>query len=276
VWRNADDPAGIAPLFRSLHDGESRLLLIGSAEIADYLDLIAAPDRLAEFCSVLLDELASLPKAEFGALDLFNLRASSPTVPVLEEEAARRGWLLEQEALQICPVIDLPPTWDEYLARLDKKTRHEIRRKLRRAEGSEARTALTIRGAEAVDEFLRLMAFDRAKADFLTPAMADQFRAIAAAGQEAGILELAFLELEGRNVAGYFNFVCQNRVWVYNSGMDPDFSAFSPGWVLLAGLIRRAIEAGCSAFDFMRGDEPYKFQWGGVGERVVRLLIRRP
>ena len=90
------------------------------------------------------------------------------------------------------------------------------------------------------------------------------------------MLELAFLELGGRNVAAYFNFISQDRVWVYNSGMDPDFAAFSPGWVLLAGLIRRAIETGCQAFDFLRGDEPYKFQWGGVGEQVLRLTIHRP
>jgi CelD/BcsL family acetyltransferase involved in cellulose biosynthesis len=90
------------------------------------------------------------------------------------------------------------------------------------------------------------------------------------------MLELAFLELGGRKAAAFFNFTFGNRVWVYNSGMDPQYAQYSPGWVLLAMLIRRAIEKGCQAFDFMRGDEPYKFQWGGIGETIVRLVIRRP
>jgi CelD/BcsL family acetyltransferase involved in cellulose biosynthesis len=275
VWKEEESLQGIAPLFRSGRDGESRWLLIGSTEIADYLDVLAAPDRIPAFCSALLDALAALPDSEFSALDLFNLQASSPTIPVLEEETARRGWTLDREPLQVCPVITLPRSWEEYLSSLDKKSRHEIRRKMRRAEGGEESLALKICGAEEMDEFLRLMACDDEKAGFLTPVMRRQFRAIAEAAQEAGMLQLAFLEMENRKVAAYLNFTFGNRIWVYNSGMDPKYAASSPGWVLLAMLIRRAIEDGHEAFDFMRGDESYKFQWGGVGEPILRLKIRR-
>lgn len=276
LWKEAGALSGIAPLFRSAREGEPRLLLIGSTEISDYLDVMAPSDRLPAFCSDLLDALASLPASEFGALDLFNLQASSPTIPILEAEVARRGWALEREPLQVCPVVNLPASWEDYLGSLDKKTRHEIRRKMRHAEGSEERMEIKIRGSEGMDDFFRLMACDKEKAAFLTPAMREQFQAIASAAQEAEMLELAFLEMGGRKIAAYFNFAFGNRIWVYNSGMDPQFAAASPGWVLLAMLIRRAIEQGCQAFDFMRGDEPYKFQWGGVGEPILRLLIRRP
>ena len=276
VWRDAEKLSGIAPLFRADRNGEPRLLLIGSTEISDYLDLIAAPHRLGAFCSDLLDSLAAMPATEFAALELANLRAASLTIPILETEAARRGWSLEREPLQVCPVIALPNTWEEYLGSLDKKARHEIRRKLRRAEGGEERVELSILGLAGMDEFIRLMACDPSKAAFLTPAMRGQFMAIARAAQEAEMLELAFLELGGRKAAAFFNFTFGNRVWVYNSGMDPQYAQYSPGWVLLAMLIRRAIEKGCQAFDFMRGDEPYKFQWGGIGETIVRLVIRRP
>jgi CelD/BcsL family acetyltransferase involved in cellulose biosynthesis len=146
---------------------------------------------------------------------------------------------------------------------------------MRRAEGGEGSLELKICGAEEMDEFFRLMASDGTKAAFLTPEMRGQFRAIAEAAHQAGMLQLAFLEMENRKVAGYFNFAFGNRIWVYNSGMDPQYAAFSPGWVLLAMLIRRAIEEGYQAFDFMRGDEAYKFQWGGVGEPIMHLKIRR-
>jgi CelD/BcsL family acetyltransferase involved in cellulose biosynthesis len=276
VGRDSEKLNGIAPLFRTARGGEPRLLLIGSTEISDYLDVIAAPHHLPAFCSDLLDSLDALPETEFRALELSNLQAASPTIPVLEAETARRGWSMEREPLQVCPVITLPGTWEDYLGSLDKKARHEIRRKMRRAEGGEERMELTIRGAEGMDEFFRLMACDQSKAAFLTPAMRRQFLAIAEAAQEADMLELVFLEMGGRGVAAFFNFTFGNRIWVYNSGMDPQYAAYSPGWVLLAMLIRRAIEKGCRAFDFMRGDEPYKFQWGGVGEPIVRIIIRRP
>ncbi len=275
AWREGGVLRGLAPLFRSARGGETGWYFVGSLEISDYLDVIVPAEFHTAFCTALLDTLGSLPDSEFRMLDLFNLRAASPTVSVLEGDAARRGWSVERQSLQICPVLTLPKTWDAYLATLDKKDRHEIRRKLRRGESSEPPMRLHLDGADAMDEFFRLMAYDPAKAGFLTPDMRNQFRAIARAMEAAGALELAFLQSEGRNIAAFFNFDYRNRIWVYNSGMDPQFAASSPGWVLLALLVRRAIEQGREAFDFMRGSEAYKFQWGGVGEQIHRLTIRR-
>jgi CelD/BcsL family acetyltransferase involved in cellulose biosynthesis len=276
AWREDGALRGLAPLFRSARGGEAGWYLIGSLEISDYLDVIVPAEFHAAFCTGLLDALGSLPDSEFRTLDLFNLRAASPTVSVLEAEADRRGWTVERQSLQICPVLALPKTWEEYLAKLDKKDRHEIRRKLRRSESADQPMQLRLCGAEAMDEFFRLMAYDQAKADFLTPQMRNQFRAIARAMEATGALELAFLQSDGRNVAAFFNFDYRNRIWVYNSGMDPQYAASSPGWILLALLVRRAIEQGRDAFDFMRGSEAYKFQWGGVGEQIHRLTIRKP
>jgi CelD/BcsL family acetyltransferase involved in cellulose biosynthesis len=275
VWREDGVLRGVAPLFRSARGGESGWYFIGSTEISDYLDVIVSSDDHSFFCTALLAALGSMPDSEFRMLDLFNLRGASPTVSVLEADAARRGWGVDRQSLQICPVLALPGSWEEYLATLDKKDRHEIRRKLRRGESAEEPMELKLASAGAMDEFFRLMANDKNKADFLAPVMRDQFRTIARSMEAAGLLQLAFLQTGGRNVAAYFNFDYGNRIWVYNSGMDPQFAASSPGWILLALLVRRAIEQGREAFDFMRGSEAYKFQWGGVGEQIHRLTIHR-
>jgi CelD/BcsL family acetyltransferase involved in cellulose biosynthesis len=275
VWREAGVLRGIAPLFRNARGNTAGWYFIGSTEISDYLDVITTAEDHPAFCAALLDALESTPDPEFQTLDLFNLRAASPTAAVLSAEAARRGWTVDRQSLQICPVLALPKTWEEYLARLDKKDRHEIRRKLRRGENAEEPMELILTGAESIEDFFRLMENDPAKAAFLTPVMRDQFRAIARATERTGLLQLAFLRTEGRNVAAYFNFDYGNRIWVYNSGMDPQYAASSPGWILLAQLVRRAIDQGRVAFDFMRGSETYKFQWGGVGEQIHRITIHR-
>ena len=275
LWRENGALRGIAPLFRSAREGEMRWYFIGSVEISDYLDLIVDGNHHSAFCAALLDALGSLPDSEFHTLDLFNLRAASTTAAVLEADAKRREWKVDCASLQICPVLALPRSWEEYLAELDKKDRHEIRRKLRRGMDAEDPLELHLAGADAMDEFFRLMTADRNKAAFLTPAMRDQFRAIARSMDAAGLLQLAFLQTQGRNVAAYLNFDYGNRIWVYNSGMDPQYAATSPGWILLALLVQRAIEQGREAFDFMRGSESYKFQWGGVGEQIHRLTIRK-
>jgi CelD/BcsL family acetyltransferase involved in cellulose biosynthesis len=60
---------------------------------------------------------------------------------------------------------------------------------------------------------------------------------------------------------------------VYNSGYDPNFREISPGWVLLAYLLKWANESGRQIFDFMRGNEDYKYRFGAIDRRVVRARI---
>ena len=61
---------GIAPLFISEYDGQSALLLIGSIEISDYLDLIVRMDDHARFITGLLDFLASFPTRQLVAVSI--------------------------------------------------------------------------------------------------------------------------------------------------------------------------------------------------------------
>ena len=42
-----------------------------------------------------------------------------------------------------------------------------------------------------------------------------------------------------------------------------------------ATAIRAAIAAGRRRFDYLRGDEPYKYEWGAIGEPIQRLLVVR-
>ena len=126
-----------------------------------------------------------------------------------------------------------------------------------------------------MEVFFRLMAANPDKAAFLSGSMRTLFGEIAQAAMSAGMLQLAFLDVDGIPAAGYFNFDYGGRIWVYNSGMDPAYAALSPGWVLLGLLIQRAIEQGRHTFDFMRGDETYKFQWGGTSETLLQLTVRR-
>jgi len=79
----------------------------------------------------------------------------------------------------------------------------------------------------------------------------------------------------GQKAAGYVSFDYQNRIWVYNSGLNRDFSEYSPGWVLLGYLLQWANEQGREEFDFMRGDEDYKYRFGAIDRSVVRACLSR-
>lgn len=275
------DLIAVAPLFSTTNlDGRSALMFLGSIEISDYLDMIAPVDVLPAFIEALLDHLNGPESPEWEVLDLYNLLENSTTLPVLTETAGKYGWDFIKGQLQPAPSISLPNSWDDYLSEIKKKQRHEIRRKIRRAESHVLPTRWYLVEDEStlddeIDAFLQLMAYDPEKESFLTEVMQTQMREAIHTAFRAGWLQLAFLEIGGEKAATYLNFDYANRIWVYNSGLDFKFSDLSPGWVLLAYLIQWAIDNGRETLDFMRGEEAYKYRFGGVDRYVCRVQISR-
>ena len=272
---------GIAPLFHATNrDGESALLLLGSIEISDYLDLIVHPENLTQFLSGLLDFLAASLPQSWSALDFYNLPEASATLAAIQTESTSRGWTFTSEVYQPTPFIPLPADFDAYLANIDKKQRHEIRRKMRRAAESEIPVRWHVVSDEAtldseMDGFFALMTQDPAKAAFLTEAMRAQMLSTARTAMKKGWLWLAFLEVGGKKAAGMFNFDYGNRLWGYNSGVNRDFIELSPGWVLLGHALQWACENGRAEFDFMRGNEEYKYRFGAKDRSVMRVKVVR-
>ena len=259
-------------------------MLLGSVEISDLLDLVVRLEDLSCFVEGLFEYLSVTGpqiKGAWKTLDLCNFSEVSPTLPILQQEIEKRGWHFSNEKLQPAPYIPLPGDFNAYLASIDKKQRHEIRRKMRRAEESATSVRWYFVDDEKslqreADDFMTLMSNDTGKASFLTGSMRDQMRTTIESAFHAGWLQLAFMEVNGEKAAAYLNFDYDNRIWVYNSGIDRRFMEYSPGWVLLGHLLQWANENGRLEFDFMRGGEEYKYRFGAVNRFVVRAVVRRP
>ena len=271
---------GIAPLFIAEYENQLALLLNGSIEISDYLDLIVRADDHARFLSGLLDFLASHLADGWSRLDWYNLPDDSPTLAALKAESAHRGWTHHEEVYRPTPRIALNGDFDEYLSRVEKKQRHEIRRKMRRAAESELNVRFVLVDPSTdiepeLDTFFDLMVHDPGKADFLHPAMREQMSAILHAAHKEGYLWLGFLEIDGVKTASSLNFDYNGKLWGYNSGVSRAHMELSPGWVLLSHIIQWCCENKRHEFDFMRGDEEYKYRFGGVNRFVMRAQVER-
>ena len=284
--RDGGELVAITPLYLQ-EDGGQVFQVVGCIEVSDYLDLIMAAGREEEVYRSFLGWLEGPDAPAWDMVDLCNQPNASLSHLVLPALAEAAGFHVEVFQEDVCPVIRLPSpateaAWDTYLETLDKKERHEIRRKLRRLE-REAPDA-TVRFVDggdqlpaAVDTFIALHRNSRSdKHAFMTEEMQAYFRAIAETLASRGWLQLSFLEIGGKAVATYFCFDYENSILVYNSGYDPaDVPQLSPGWVLLARVIEHAIELGRARFDFLQGDEDYKHRFGGVDKPVFRTIIRR-
>jgi CelD/BcsL family acetyltransferase involved in cellulose biosynthesis len=268
---------GIAPWF--IEQPTRTVRSIGCVEVTDYLDVLVQPDLREEFFAALSDFVVEHRK-DYRCLDLCNIPGETPTLEAFSAELRDRGFTVMVKDEDVCPFIPLPTSFEDYLNQLDKKQRHELRRKMRRAEDNpDDKVEWYIVGRDhdldaEMERFLGLMSASHPeKARFLQESHHRKFfKTIMPRLAECGWLPLSFLTVNGEIAATFLNFDYNNRILVYNSGLMPtQYSHLSPGIVLLVYIIRHAIDQGREVFDFLQGNEEYKYRMGAQ-DRPVKML----
>lgn len=273
-----DRLVGIAPWFIEERTGKRIVRTVGCVDVTDYLGIILHKQCVGDALHLLANYVVENQDG-YDAIDLCNIPENSALLTDFSTFLKSQGMFVEIEQQEVCPVISLPDSWDAYLEMLDKKNRHELRRKIRRADNTEETITWYIVNEshsleDEIDHFLKLMASaSEEKAKFLeTPEHAVFFRLVIKTMWEAGWLQMAFLLVDGVYATAYLNFDYDNEILVYNSGLNLGVSAnLSAGILLLANLIQFAIENGRRKFDFLRGNEHYKYRMGAKDTKVFML-----
>ena len=253
------------------------LSFVGNQETVDYNDFMVRPGHESDFYQTLL---TSLKDRQWDVMRLDSLVENSPTLTHLPDLARQQGYSVEIEKEDTASGIELPSTWDEYLAILSKKDRHELRRKFRRLEAVPDWKWYAVTGEEEVmsrlDDFVRLMRqSSQEKDEYMTEEHLRFFHAMARRMAQMGLLRLYFLELEDKPVATSLCFDYASSRLLYNSGYDLEYGYYSVGLLLNALCLREAIEKEIDYFDFLRGSETYKQHLGGQPHDLYQMVVRR-
>jgi len=279
--RDSDDKLlGIAPWFIEISEnGRRTVRFIGHIDVVDYMDIIVDSDRASDVYTSLASHLAE-EKEQFDAVGIANIQESSPTYDQFADALTQVGFEVSHEQVEVAPQIQLPSSYDDYLTDiLDSRERKETKRKMRKAEGGLYDVAwYTVTTEHDLDEeiqrFLDLLrSADAEKAQFLeNPQHVQFFKQVVPQIFDAGYLQLMFITIDDTACAAYINFDYGDRVYVYNSGLEPaQYGALSPGIVLLQYAIQEAIKNERQFFDFLRGDETYKYKMGASDTRLFQL-----
>ena len=269
--KQEEEVIGIAPL--QMREGKASL--IGSADVCDYLDFVIATGRERDFFSVLLDDLKG---KGINQLDLRPLRPDSTVLTHLVSTAQNRGYEVLCQPEDVSLELDLPSTWDEYLAILTTKQRHEVRRKLRRLSKAGKVDYHFVENSvavhDAMDTFLKMFTESRQdKANFLTAQMESFLRSLADNMAETGLLRLGVLKLDTLPAAMVMCFDYNDCMYLYNSAYNPKYNFLSVGLLCKVLCIKESIQEGKKRFDFLKGDEAYKYQLGGKEVPLSRCQI---
>jgi len=253
---------------------------------SDYLDIVALPGSEEAVSAAFFRALAESARGwDWG--DFQQVRPDAVVTAALPAGAAGGAdpppLRTEVWPGETCPFLPLPGDWEAFRKSLGKKLRQNIgyyERALEKQFRVEYRLATEDTLAADLDAFFALHQ-ERWRRRWMPGAFAHdtarRFHADAAARLlAADMLRLHTLSLDGAIRAALYCFQKGDRCYYYLGGFAPELAKLSIGTVLTARAIRHAIEAdGAAEFDFLRGDEPYKYRWGAQDRYNRRLSVTR-
>jgi len=260
--------------FAALYCDCGRLLPVGIA-LSDYLDVLADPH-----------DPRALPALAAGAHDLrdwaeWSLEELPPGATALALPAPA-GCDDGAQAQSACPVLALSPAADPLGAAIPAAKLRKLRMARHRAD---RRGGFAVERVEAdgVGGFLRELTRlhharweEKGGSEALRGGLVEDFLAAATPRLVAeGLGRLFLLRVGGRCAGAYYGMSDGMQAYAWLGGFDPDFARESPGTLLIAHAIEAAIAEGCLEFHFLRGREPYKYEWGAVDRWSVRRVLSR-
>lgn len=278
VFDSNNQTVGIAPLFEEIVDGKKQLFLVGKIDESDYLDVIIDPTYKEEVYTTLITAIKEL---EWDSVLLTSLAQSSDTLSNFFKLITAEKWQSNIEQQTVCPVITLPTSFDDYKQSLEPSFLKRLQKQDRELKSDDEVSYRVITSVDempaAITTFIQLHKQSGSeKASFWTPQREKFFAEVALGLAQQNIVKLYFLDVNRDPAAGLFIFDTHNQFLLYNSGFNAyRYGHYGVGNLLVMHTIEEAIKGGKSRYDFMRGDEAYKFQFGAQPEPLYNLHITR-
>lgn len=259
----------------ALPDGRfTTTLLMAGNYGADYTGMISRPQDARH---VIPSFAKTLRNMAWNELNLDYVQSADRRYHTLLQLFPRRGFETAAGTRKnrdgidnlVCPVVQLPGDWDQYLAGLSANIRQKLRRLLRALDGGAEFSIVFPTEDDLEDYYAQLAQFwllkwqgrkgpERARSIIQT-----NYRMTLNAFR-AGTLYMPLLHADGRLVAGLITFLDSGKRTAnfFMTGRDESYGGPSPGLLLHAYSMRDLIGQGYRSYDFLRGDEPYKLLYG--------------
>ncbi|MBZ9740851.1 MULTISPECIES: GNAT family N-acetyltransferase [unclassified Mesorhizobium] len=270
VWRGGD-LIGLAPLYLEHGNTGSKLLPVGIS-LSDYLDILCAPGIEARVLALIVEKILSIGWSQW-------------ILPDLPEGGA--GLAIAHPDLKAglptthgpCPVLAI--AGDETLAGCVPSRRRRQLRRAFQAASRRGRIALSSAGGNPqtfLDQLIRLHEARWAGhgGGVLADVAVEHFHRRSLPLLDAhGLVRCWLFAIDGRTVGAYYGFHHRGRAYAYLGGFEPAYADESPGAILIGHAIAESIREGAREFDFLRGQEAYKYTWGAVDRWTMRRVWTR-
>lgn len=244
--------------------------VLGKEEVTDFGDLLYANEAKEKTATIWKTILEYFGEQGMRYVQLDYVREDSATYTHFQTREN-----VKKVQRETSPFIVLPDTWDAYINRLDRKKRHELKRKVSRLEKE---AAFHLCKEQTIQEdfyqFVRLHKLsDVQKEKFMTSGMQKFFWDMVTCDKSDWEIHFCSLFIKNQQVASVMAFMNSEQTLLYNSGFDPQYGYFSVGLLVKAFLLKKSIEQRKKIYDFLRGNERYKYDLGAKNMALYEITI---
>lgn len=292
AWSEEGRCVGLLPLVVTIRWSKTKRCLYNALDMlghvfdADYTGLLCDPDCETEVCQAFAGHIAHMACGRI-ILNYFD----GPPSRLAAFVKAFDTQLFETKSNQhlindgqtnnlICPYIDLPNSFSQYLQTLSANTRQKLKRLQRQLASDPSLKITRARPQTYAQDVTALAALwyrkhaaqkGEARAAHLT----DLFKEAVMLGLASGDVYLAILWRAGTPIAAQANYIdrVKRRALFHVSGRDDAVRDVSAGLMLHAHCIRWAIASGLARYDFTLGNEPYKYSLGAMDRHVASAEV---
>jgi len=309
LFRQNDHLIGIAPFFVDLYKYFGKplyrcLRLIGSKIMqdadkmstgwlthSDYLDLIIKPGYEDVVYQGLRDYFLQYEVLDDIIMEEIDGRSSLLSNFVVLLNEINDFWKVEIENSSVCPIVELNGDWDQFLKGLSSNMRYQVRRFIKRASDGNKKKIFDIYQFDKEEEigpaYEKLVHFhqnrwnDRGRPGaFNEQRMYQFYKEITSTFHKKGWLQFQKVtvpEQKNQCVAIDLMFRYNKTVYLIHRGFDDSssYAEYGPGNSLLYTVIKEAADDGFKCYDFLRGDESYKFRVATNAIQNKNIIIRK-
>jgi CelD/BcsL family acetyltransferase involved in cellulose biosynthesis len=273
---------GIAPMYlsreRLLGIQVARRLRFIGVGLSDYLQVIVSGGNEPRVFEAFMSWLSS-HQGEWDAFDLEDVPEKSAAFGQLTTGLAARALPVIRYQGTVCPRINLPGTEAALMDQLGTSTSYNLKRKLKRLRaGFRHEVRLVKDPGDPIGKAMRdfsVIHGGRWKSQGYPSAFDDPHHVafheeICREFARRGWLRIYFLDVEGEPVGVCFSFNFRSTIYMYQSNAhgNDEVMRCSPGLVVRSTAIIDGMAEGMRVFDFMRGNESYKYrEWDAFDER---------
>ena len=259
----------------------------GDGVCSDYLHLIVRPGFEE---AVAQAYVADMNAGVYGPWDewlLPSVDGDHPLTPILVAAWARAGRTVLTTVADVCPYLEIPPTWDDFLATLSKSGRRSFRSCLvdfqkwseGRAIVQHATDAASLAEGKRVLQALHRERWhaDEKEGAFSSPRFCAFHDIVLQHLLDDDRLDLRWLTLDGRALAAYYAFRYGDKLYYYQAGRTVDVPPkVRLGIVILVDGLKDAMARGLREFDFLAGQAQYKSLFTDTSRKIVELRVAKP